>query len=46
MSAEVFGKAKAKMLSQLHKGHQYLSSSFIIEISSPGGKKSGMSGIC
>jgi hypothetical protein len=43
MSAEEFGKAKAKMLSSLQKGHQCLSSSFIIEISPPGGKKSGRS---
>jgi len=27
-------------------GNQYSSSSFIIEISPPGGKKSGRSGIC
>ena len=31
---------------ELHKGHQYLSSNFIIEICSPGGKKSGRSGNC
>jgi hypothetical protein len=46
MSAEGFGKAKAKMLSQLHKSHQYSSSSFITEICSPEGKKSGRFGIC
>jgi len=34
------------MLANLHKGHQYLSSKFIIEICCPGGKKSGRSGIC
>ena len=31
----------ALVTTKLHKGHQYSSSSFIIEICSPGGKKSG-----